>query len=165
MKIDGKIKVAVDQGRYILAFEDDVRVMLCASLDQCIERMFADSAFASVSIDLTQATGIDSTTLGLLAKLALRAELDYEMQPLLFSSNKDINYALSSMGLDDVFSIQHCEPDIESCHHLLEELECDEDDEVDEDMMRKHVIEAHQALMDLNQNNRLKFQDLMDLLD
>lgn len=160
----GKIHTAVDNGRYLLRFEGDIRLTLCAALDDYIESMFADPAFESVSVDLSPATGMDSTSLGTLAKLALKAEKDYEMQPLLFTTNPDITSVLESMGLDEVFSVQQTTSDMESCDGLLSSISANSES-VDESDVRKRVVEAHRILMSLNAENRLAFKDLMQSLN
>jgi len=36
---------------------------------------------------------------------------------------------------------------------------------VDEEAMRRHVLEAHKLLMDMNESNREAFKDLVDSLE
>ena len=66
----GRILAAEHEGAYALKMVGDVRVSLCATIDDYLQHMFEDSSFDSVLVDLCEAEGIDSTTLGLLAKLA-----------------------------------------------------------------------------------------------
>ena len=67
---DGQVLAASDGGAYVLRFVGDVRLTLCASIEDYIEQMLDDPQFSSVWVDLCDAEGIDSTTLGQLAKLA-----------------------------------------------------------------------------------------------
>ena len=70
----GRILVADHNGVYMLKFVGDVRVTLCATVDDYLHRMFDDREFKSVLVDLSETEGIDSTSLGILAKLSIQAE-------------------------------------------------------------------------------------------
>ena len=154
----GKILAAQHDGAYALKMVGDVRVTLCATFDDYLQRMFEDSEFDSVLVDLCEAECIDSTTLGLLAKLALRAREKYGFKPVVYSCNPSINRLLQSMAFDRIFDIR--------------EEACDNPDTIrevpavsgDADSVKAKVIEAHSILMDLSDDNRERFQDLMNVL-
>jgi len=61
----GQILVADQQGVYVIKMIGDVRLTLCISFDRFIEKMLGQPDFSMVLFDLSQASGIDSTTLGL----------------------------------------------------------------------------------------------------
>ena len=60
--------------------------------------------FKSVVVDLSHTESIDSTSLGLLAKLSIQADRRFGYRPILVSTQADITRILCSMGLDDVFN-------------------------------------------------------------
>jgi len=51
--------VAAHDGTYVLRFEGDVRLTLCVAIDDFLKKMFADSRFTAVIIDLSQAQYLD----------------------------------------------------------------------------------------------------------
>ncbi len=63
------------------------------------------------------------------------------------------------MGLDDVFNLVQ-----EPLEHTwqLGELDCQA---ATEEQMRSQVLEAHRILMDMNDNNRASFEDLVSALE
>ena len=63
------------------------------------------SRFTNVLIDLSQAEGIDSTTLGQLAKISILCRERFGITPTIASPNKSITKLLLSMGFDEVFHI------------------------------------------------------------
>ena len=77
----GKLLAAQHDGIYILKLVGDVRVNLCTAIDDYFEHMFEDPDLESVLVNLCDAEGIDSTTLGLLAKLALRFKRQFGLKP------------------------------------------------------------------------------------
>ncbi|GAA6135304.1 STAS domain-containing protein [Oceaniserpentilla sp. 4NH20-0058] len=155
----GKILVAQSQGIYIIKFVGDVRLNLCGTLDQYTDEMFESEKFKTVIIDLTETQCIDSTSLGQLAKISILYKEKYGQLPTIISTQDDINRILLSMGFDQVFYIVH---ELVSQVEYLDELPLKS---VDEDEMKKRVLEAHKLLMNMNDNNREAFQDLVNSLE
>lgn len=155
----GKILVAESQGIYILKFIGDVRLSLCSTLDQYTDQMFTDGGFKTVIIDLTETQCIDSTSLGQLAKISILYKEKFNQLPTIISTSEDINRILTSMGFDQVFYIVK---EVVSKVEYLDELPMQA---VDEEEMRRRVLEAHRLLMDMNESNREAFRDLVDSLE
>ena len=155
---DGKILVAEHQGTSVIKLVGDVRLTLCTTIDGYLSRMFSSPKFSGVLIDLSDAECIDSTSLGLLAKVAVQSKQHYRQVPIILSPNPDITRLLDSMGFNKVFDI--CDTVAEPASELGElPIVC-----ADEDCVRDKVIEAHRVLMDLNEKNRKTFSPLMDML-
>lgn len=155
----GKILVAEHAGAFVVKLVGDVRLTLCTTIDEFFENMFSSPQFISVVVDLTEAEGVDSTTLGLLAKLAVQAKQRYQLMPVILSTNRDITRLLKSMGFSRVFDIRE-EPLIND--QMLGELPVARDTEAG---MRDKVIEAHRVLMGLSEKNRVEFSELVSTLE
>ena len=155
----GKILVAKSQGIYIIKFVGDVRLNLCTTLDQYTDDMFVNPDFKTVIIDLTETQCIDSTSLGQLAKISIMYKEKFGQLPTIISINDDINRILMSMGFDKVFYIVK---ELVSKVEYLDELPLKS---VDESEMKMRVLNAHKLLMDMNDNNRDAFQDLVKSLE
>ena len=69
----GRILVTEHDGMNIIRLVGDVRLTLCISFDEFIKNMFEQHNLRSVIFDLRDAEGIDSTTLGLMAKISIGA--------------------------------------------------------------------------------------------
>lgn len=143
----------------MLLFQGDVRLTLCTAVDGFLERMFDDTGFRSVVVDLAQTESIDSTSLGLLAKLSIQAGRRFDYRPTLVSPRTDITRILRTTGLDDVFNVVEA-PLVHS--EQLEELACCAASEAE---VRTRVLEAHRILMGMNDTNRAAFQDLVATLE
>jgi len=94
----GRILVASDGGTFLLRFVGDVRLTLCVAIDDYLQQMFNDPDFEAVVVDLSQAQGLDSTSLGLLVKLAQETHTQTGKKALLVSSEGDVHRALQSVG-------------------------------------------------------------------
>ncbi|MNT84274.1 hypothetical protein D3C72_2242660 [compost metagenome] len=77
-----------------------MRLTLCSALDATIEKIFTALNFSAIVIDLTETESIDSTTLGLLAKLSILSRQKVGLLPTVVTTNPDISRLLQSMGFD-----------------------------------------------------------------
>ncbi|GAA6130313.1 STAS domain-containing protein [Halopseudomonas sabulinigri] len=159
MMTTGKIQFAESQGTFVLKFIGDVRLTLCAALDAYIEKIFSVLSFESIVIDLTETEGIDSTSLGLLAKLSILSKQKVGFLPTLVSNHDDMNRLLQSMGFDQVFNI------VPETTPTCAELQDLPGQMLSEDKVKKKVLEAHHILMQLNDSNREAFRDLVSALE
>ena len=155
----GRILAASQDGAYVIRLVGDVRLTLCTSIDEYFARMYEDPEFASVWVDLTAAEGIDSTTLGMLAKLALEVKKRFGFQPTIYARDPGILRLLESMAFDRLFDVRNeacAKPDdLASIPAIVE----------GEDALKDRVIEAHRVLMGISEENRQRFQDLMNVLE
>jgi anti-anti-sigma factor len=142
-----------------MKFIGDVRVTMSAAIDRFLEGVLANPRFASIIIDLTRTAGIDSTSLGILAKLSIRSRAMFGCVPTLITTNPDVTRVVRAMGFDDVFHI--VESSIDSTEQFGELPLC----ECSEEETRQRVLEAHRVLMSLNENNREAFRDLVETLE
>ncbi|MDX2465175.1 MAG: STAS domain-containing protein [Porticoccus sp.] len=156
----GKILVSQHNGSYVIKLVGDVRVTLCTSLNNYMEVVFQSDEISEVVIDMIDAVGVDSTTLGLLAKLAIYCNDKFQLKPVVFCPDESLYQILMVMGLDDVFEIVQRVP---SVSEKLEELSVASPSIADE--TRKHVLEAHRLLSSFNERNRQEFVDLIRALE
>ena len=156
---EGKILAASHDGAYVIRLEGDVRLTLCTTIDDYFDKMFDDPAFASVWVDLCSAEGLDSTTLGLLAKLALTVKERFGFQPAIYSCDPGINRLIKSMGFQRLFELRE-----EVCGEP-EEAVAIPVVEGSETVVKDKVIEAHKILMELSSENRARFKDLLTALE
>ena len=156
----GRIWVADHQGVFVIRMEGDVRLTLCISFDDFISDMFARSDLCSAVFDLSEAVGIDSTTLGLMAKIAILSSQESLPKPLVVAPSPGIQRLLLSMGFDEIFNIvDQFELSQSEAFVPLEE------DAADEHLARQKILEAHKTLMSLNDKNRETFMDLIKSLE
>lgn len=154
-----KILQAERSGVYVLKMVGEIRLNFCSTIDASIDAIVSDPNFATLVVDLSEAEMIDSTTLGLLVKLAVKAKEKSHFLPSIVSTNPDITRILLSMGFDKVFLIVS-EP-ASSSEHLTELAPM----ELSEADMRAKVLNAHKILMNMNEQNYEQFKDLVNTLE
>ncbi|GEN22635.1 STAS domain-containing protein [Halomonas cupida] len=160
MKVhEGRLKAAFDSGVFILKLFGDVRLTLCATLDNQAQMLADTPGLRAVMIDLRDTTNVDSTALGFLAKVAMALRGRLEQPPTIVADNPDIKRMLEVMGFASFFTLVE-QPIVE-----IEELEELPELQADEEGMRKRILEAHRILMHMNEHNREEFQPLVEMLE
>ncbi|MFT5083230.1 MAG: anti-anti-sigma factor [Lentisphaeria bacterium] len=161
--IPGTIKIAEQEGVYVIKMEGDVRLTLCLSFDDFIEKILSKSDYRTVIFDLTNAQAIDSTTLGLMAKMSIKAGQHKHESPLVVADSPSIIRLLVSMGFDDIFRL------VENSEFSLP---CDASETIlmlekngNETEVKTKVLEAHRNLMSLNAQNQSTFKELVETLE
>lgn len=160
----GKIYYAKRDGGVFLKFTGHIRYTfeshhkISTALDTFLDHLFHDDDFNQVLIDLNEAESIDSTNLGLLAKLALYMEREHNRQPTILSTNPVITETLHLSGLDQVFTVLHDAQTPEAELAQLPEIDSSEKE------MRQTMLEAHRTLMRLSESNHEAFKDVVDVL-
>lgn len=156
---DAQILAANESGAYLLRLCGDVRLTLSTTLDDYLDAMVADPKFQNLIVDLCEADNLDSTTLGMLAKVALRIDADFHVRPDLYSCKAGISRLIRSMGFSQLF-------------HIHEELCCADGTtsellvhNSDEKEMHAKVVDAHRTLMSLSTENEARFKDLLNALE
>ncbi|WKD49108.1 STAS domain-containing protein [Microbulbifer spongiae] len=155
----GQIMVGTHEGVYIIKLIGDVRLDLCTTFDSFTEDMIGQDDFAGVAFDLHEAHGIDSTTLGLIAKIAIRTLERGCQKPLVFCSDQGIRHLLDAMGFDALVEISDEQYELAA---QTTPLECRIPSE---HAAREKVLEAHRVLMSMNERNAETFHDLVHTLE
>jgi anti-anti-sigma factor len=156
---EGRIKAAFDAGVFILKLCGDVRLTLCATLDRQAQQLAETPGLTTLIIDLSDATNIDSTALGFLAKVAMAVQGRLAERPTIVADNPDIQRMLDVMGFSSFFTLVEA-PITELCDlRDLPEIPCDVEE------TRQRILEAHRILMRMNEHNREEFQPLVEMLE
>ena len=156
---EGRILVAEDKGVYLLKLTGDIRVTLCASISDYIEKIFSGDKAREVYVDLVDAEGLDSTTLGLLAKLAIYTQERFQIRTRMLCVSQDILRMFDAMDIAELFDIVGIsdKPELAPTEVIPAEL--------DEETLRQHVLEAHKLLVKLNPSLTSEFFDLITSLE
>jgi len=155
----GKILVAEHDGVHSIKLVGDVRVTLCCEFDEYIQRILDKTDYVNCMIDLTQAENLDSTTLGLMAKVAVKSSQAQKEKPTILAPSESMQRLLNSMCFDKVFDMQLELPSSEEELAELCHIDCSESE------LRCKVIDAHRVLMGICEENEAEFSSLVDALE
>ncbi|OTG86665.1 anti-anti-sigma factor [Acinetobacter sp. ANC 4558] len=155
----GHVEYASLNGTHIFKLIGEVRAQSCISLDKLLNRIEQQSNIVGAIVDLTQTTFIDSTVLGILAKLGLKLKQKHHLQTVMLSTNSDITTLANSMGLSQIFVILDNSNHSNICTKALAE------ENVTQNILLCTVLDAHKTLMQLNENNQNMFEPLVKQLE
>ena len=156
----------MDRGRYFYAEKDDItyikmvgnlKYTTSSGFDHFVDGLM-ERGFTNVVIDLSEATYIDSTNLGLIAKIAGRARHNPNMHVSIVSPNEDINEILRSVRFDKLFTIVENVEGIDEFEEIPDEQRGKKED-------LQMLLQAHKALIDIDEANRPQFKDVVELLE
>ena len=156
----GQILISDKADHYLIKLVGDVRLTLSGSLDRYMDVLFGNNNVQSVVVDMLNAKAVDSTTLGLIAKLGLHCREQYQMNVKLFCQNPSIIRTLECMSFDEIIDIFQQSPD-----QFDADLRCLDAVTSEVDEVRQQVLEAHKLLIKLNPKNGAEFTDLINALE
>jgi anti-anti-sigma factor len=156
----GQILISDKADDYLIKLVGDVRLTLSGSLNRYMDVLFGNNNVKSVVVDMLDAKAVDSTTLGLIAKLGLHCREYYQMNVKLFCQNPSIIRTLECMSFDEIIDIFQQSP-----NEFDAELRCLDAVTSEVDEVRQQVLEAHKLLAKLNPKNKAEFTDLINALE
>lgn len=161
----------MDQGIVYYAKHDGLVVLklvgpfaFCPSasktLDAFINRLLLNDDFENILIDMTGTENIDSTNLGLLA-IITRVSMDLNDQmATIVSTNDNITQTLDGVGFREVFNIVHDPLDPGAEFKRL-----GEEGVTSARQISQVVLNAHRELLELNEQNKTMFKDVVKMLE
>ena len=160
MKDPGEVYYAVTGDRAFLKLVGVIRHPVSQRLSSAVSRIFSRTDVRRIVVDLQQAEFIDSTCMGLLARVASRGlELGCE-RPLIVSVQPEINRLLRSMGFDRVFVL--VDNPASPTTGLADAAELAG---IARRPDPKLILEAHRALGAMNEQNQHLFQNVIAQLE
>ena len=155
----GKILFAEQDGVHVLKFVGEVRLILGPTISTFLEKLESSDNFQSMIIDLSETETIDSTALGLIAKIGICTHEYFDSVASIVSPREDITRVLRSMAMEQVCVVtSEMVLEASSLQELPTEI-------TSEEVMLDQVLDAHKTLMALGDQNFDKFQDLVEGLE
>lgn len=156
---EGKYQFAECETFYLIKMSGNLKYTGSGGFDTFVENIFSKIENKDVVIDLTEAQYLDSTNLGILAKIADTMQSEYDKKTTIISSNTDITTLLINIGFDDFFTILDESPDTNPTLSDISEMV------TGDRSMALMMLEAHKALMELNDQNKNTFSSVVNLLE
>ncbi|GMU44631.1 MAG: STAS domain-containing protein [Xanthomonadales bacterium] len=152
---------ALVDGTAYLRLAGELRHDNVAALELLIEHWFGSEAPVprALVIDLGAVDFLDSTALGLLAACLREARAHGLPQPLVFSTQADINALLRGLRFDEYCGIVERAGD---AGPPVATLATSADDPAVQSSAAT-ILRAHEALIELHEANRVAFQPVVDL--
>jgi anti-anti-sigma factor len=156
----GHVTHAVQKGVHVFRYFGTVNFTLAPGLQRFLQHLIRDGGVSALVFDLTAAESLDSTNLGLMARVNEQARDAGAANSVIISSNEDIDAVLRSMGFDQSFDFFPADREIpaasaepvEAAAASASELQCT-------------MLEAHRALVRMSEAGRLEFEQVVACLE
>ena len=166
---EGHVTHAEERGVHVLRYFGAVNYILAPGIQRFVDHLIDDGSILGMVFDLTCAQSLDSTNLGLMARVNERLLNVGVANSVIISGNEDIDVVLRSMGFDRTFDMV---PSGESKVGALpvsvapdvgaEPIDSDSPSAND---LRQTMLEAHRALIRLSDAGRLAFEPVVQCLE
>lgn len=152
--MSGRVTHAASEGVHVLRYFGRVDYVLAPAIKRFADDLVSHEDVRGWIFDLTQAELLDSTNLGLLARLGGAG------RNVIVSTSDDINSVLRSMSFDEMFDIVTDAPADEPSPEEAIGGAAPSPSELGQTM-----LEAHRALLRMNERNRLQFEEVVAALE
>ena len=162
---DGEIVYALHSGVCVLRFTGEIRytsgpsAKISRRLDAFLDRLCSMPDLDNVVLDVSRATSIDSTNLGLLARIASAMRSRHDRRVTIISTRPEITRVLCSMGFEQVADL------ITEPERQTEELADLPAEGAEEKDPLRLMLDAHRHLASLDERNRETFAAAIELLE
>jgi len=136
-----------------------IRHTLCSSLDILVRKVIEQEEVDKFVIDLRPATYLDSTSLGLIARMARHMKEKSSEKLVLISTNDDVNQILTSVQFSSIANIFDKWKDLPEKFLEVEVFA----EEVQSH--REMIMKSHQELATIHEDNRKKFNAVIQSLE
>jgi anti-anti-sigma factor len=155
---EGRVLYADQDHVHVLRYVGDIRHPLAPSVGRFVDTLLERFADEELVVDLSEVDTIDSTNLGEIARIAIVLAERNGKRPAIVSTRYEINQILHSMALDEVFDLRtECaaKGDGEPIPAIA----------VTKELSLRVILAAHRRLMQMSEENRKKFAQVVDLLE
>jgi anti-anti-sigma factor len=156
---NGSARYANEAGIWVLQLAGDVRHPLAPALNALLDQAFEDTALTHFVIDLSAADAIDSTCLGILARIANHLSGSAHGRPVMIAPDADIAALLYVVCFDRLFHLVTESP-IEPQRLVPVEART-----AGEDELLALILEAHRRLCAIDTQTHAVFQDVVTALE
>ncbi len=156
---DSQYLFAESGNECFLKITGSVNYTTCLGFKKFTEQLLQRSKLNKISINLCEAKSIDSTNLGVIAKYANYMITHCGSKAIIYSTNPNITSILNGSGFGQVFEI------VDEIRQPLPGLypipgsEFESKKEIGDTL-----IESHTTLMNLNEENREKYSNIVEAL-
>jgi len=156
---DGKYYFAMYVRKAFFKLVGTLKYTSASKFDTFLDSLFdRESDFEDVLIDLSEATFLDSTNLGFLARISEYMNDKFSKKVAIYSPKEEINKLLESVGFDEVFVL------VKNVAKKEDDLKEISSDGAADRSRSEMMLESHKALINVYEKNADKFCDVVNLL-
>ncbi|MGC4087717.1 MAG: STAS domain-containing protein [Polyangiaceae bacterium] len=156
----GHVTHAQKQGFHVLRYFGTVNFLLAPGIQNFVDHLIEDGSVSGLIFDLSSASSLDSTNLGLMARVNERLIDKGAANSVIISGNEDIDVVLRSMGFDRTFDM--LSSDANGDDFVSETIETPSPSSVE---LRRTMLDAHHALVRMSDTGKREFEAVVACLE
>lgn len=165
---DGRVTYAAEGGWHVLRYFGRVDYTMAPAIERYLENLAhgpSDSARPYL-FDLSEARLLDSTNLGLIARVVERSRAQGASRSAVLSQSGDIDDVVRSMGFDAIVDLISARPTaLRDVGSAQGETEIVTDETASQGEMLRTMLEAHRALAGLDDEETGQWRDVVTMLE
>jgi anti-anti-sigma factor len=155
----GHVTHAAQAGVHVLRYFGTVNYTLAPGLQRFLNQLIHHGQLSGLVFDLTAAESLDSTNLGLMARVNEEVHDLGAANSVIISNNEDIDSVLRSMGFDQTFDLY---PAARVPEAPAEAVAAEPPSATE---LHHTMLDAHRALCRLSEAGRLEFEPVVACLE
>ncbi|MEX2607538.1 MAG: STAS domain-containing protein [Kiritimatiellia bacterium] len=155
---EDRIQVTVDKGFALARVLGRGSYKVSGAMKRFVASVM-DQGISVVIIDLEQCVGMDSTFMGMLAGVSQRLQKEGGRKVVLTGVSKKLCHLMTTLGINRLVEIKEDIPVVSATE--LKDLDQPEESLLDS---ANTMLEAHETLVEIDNDNRIRFQDVLDYL-
>lgn len=159
---DGRVTYASEAGWNVLRYFGRVDYTMAPAIERFVDHLAHGPC--PFLFDLSGARILDSTNLGLLARMVERAKADGAGRCVVVSPPADIDDVLRSMGFDCLVDITSQSP-LPTAGEAAHPEEVVTDEAASQGEMLRTMLEAHRTLAGIDDHDCAQWRDVVNLLE
>lgn len=152
-RIDQVLHASHD-GVHVLKLQGEIRHLLAEAIEEVAERIGTPRRLV---LDLSEASFLDSTAIGLLVAIAREHVGSEQARPTLICDHPEVLALLQNLCLDELFTIVPSAPDLPGEAQVVPGAGPGELSQA------RLILKAHQALIEAHEGNREAFEGVVAL--
>ncbi|HET9933119.1 MAG TPA: STAS domain-containing protein [Polyangiaceae bacterium] len=145
---------------HVLRYFGTVNFLLAPGIQNFVDHLIEDGSVSGLVFDLSGASSLDSTNLGLMARVNERLVSKGAANSVIISGNEDIDAVLRSMGFDQTFELLSGDADDGAPN--VEPIQTPAPSSVE---LKRTMLDAHQALIRMSEAHRKEFEAVVACLE
>jgi anti-anti-sigma factor len=155
---EGRVLYADHDHVHVLSYVGDIRHPLAPSIGRFVDTLLERFSEDELVVDLSEVDAIDSTNLGEIARIAVLLAEKNGKRASIVSPRREISQVLHSMALDEVFDLR-TESKVSGGGEPIPTVA------PSRELSLQCIISAHRRLMQMSEENRKKFAQVVELLE
>ncbi len=156
---EGKFLFTIFENACVIKPVGNINYTISQDFDTFLRQVFTNESVKSFLIDLRETEYIDSTNLGLLARIQEFSNSRLHSKATIISTNPMITDILTNLGFNRIFELITQAPSMDNCMNEVPHEDCRRE------KIAPIMLRAHRYLMSICEENKIAFQNVVQYLE